>query len=253
MGFFATRGRAETPAGSGPAQVLTAQQRMGLPPRFEVVGDALVAGADPLDACREVGRDLARDGASLEEALEALRDTWRLVAAADPDLDAVAAFLGSWSETTLSFVHHISCEDPMTGLASLAHLRSSISALFRGHVQGEGHPRDTHALVVVDLPYDRHGFRHRVNGDSITRALRVARLGETARTVFPGSDVIGRLSTNRIVVLAERESRLGVRVRLLRRLIEGLDVGTQEVRVWIEGLPATDLSAGLLLDELARP
>lgn len=253
MGFFATRGRPATSATPPSRPGLTARERMGLPARFEAVGEALVAGLDPTPACQEVGRDLARDGASLEEALAGLREAWLLLRGCDPEYDAIASLLGAWSETTLSFVNNITCEDPMTGLASLAHLRSSISALFRAHHQGQGHPRDTHALVVVDLPGDRHAGGPRGNGDVIGRALRVARLGEAARTVFPGSDVIGRVCSNRIAVLAPRDTRLGVRVRLVRRLVEGLDLEGQQSRVWIEGLPATDAACGLLLDELARP
>lgn len=253
MGIFASLGRSADAAAPVSGHGPDGRTLVGLPARFEAVGEALVGGRDPAPACDAVGRDLARDGASLEEAMGGLRQTWQLVRGGDPDFDALQALLGSWSETTLSFVNHITCEDPMTGLGSLAHLRSGISALFRDHHQGAAHPRESHALVVVDLPWDRHGGGRRDNGDAIGRALRVARLGEAARTVFPGSDVIGRLSTNRVAVLAPRESRLGVRVRLLRRLVGGLELSGQEPRVWIEGLPSTDVASGLLLDELARP
>lgn len=242
MGLFQARRPTAATLGTAPP----------VPPGFASVAEALVRGESPLEACNAVGRDLARDGASLEEAMGGLRETWLSVRGEDPGYDATTALLRSWSETTLAFVHEIACDDPLTGLASLAHLRSSISALFRGHAQGEGDPQETHALVVVDLPHDRHGSG-RSERDVLARAVRVARLGEAVRTVFPGSAVIGRVSSNRVAVLAPRERKLGVRVRLLRRLLDGLELDGQPSRVWIEGIPRTDGGAALLLDELARP
>src|SRR5690606_38463240 len=88
--------------------------------------------------------------------------------------------------------------------------------------------------------------------DPIVRAMRMTALGEAARTVFPAGEVVGRVGTCRVAVLARRDARLGVRVRLLRRLLEGAEAPGQVPRVWIEGLPASDLAAGVLLDELVR-
>jgi len=101
--------------------------------------------------------------------------------------------------------------------------------------------------VVADLPLDRpeHG-----DGDSISRALRLVRLGEAARTVFSGSETIGRLGTNRIVVLVDRDAQLGRRVAIMRKMLTMAEFPS---RVWIEGLPAGDQGAAGLLDELARP
>ena len=65
------------------------------PSRFEAVAEALAAGEDPHDVCSEVGRLLATDGASLEEALGGLRDTWRRVCGSDPSYDAISALLSS--------------------------------------------------------------------------------------------------------------------------------------------------------------
>lgn len=85
----------------------------------------------------------------------------------------------------------------------------------------------------------------------LRRAMRVTQLGEAARTVFAGSETIGRLGPDRIVIVVERDERLGQRVALLRRMARTVHSG-QQARVWIEGLPGTDASAALLLDELAR-
>lgn len=226
------------------------RESMGLPVGFEAVGEALVAQRCPLAACSEVGRDLALDGASVDEALVGLRATWQVAQGTDPDYGAVSAMVGAWGEVTLSVVNDISCEDPLTGLGTVAHLRTCLAGLYRAPRHGGALPRDSHALVIVDLPEDRLG--HVSNRDSVGRALRMAGLGDAARTVFAGNEVIGRLGCNRIAVLCARDSKLGVRVRLLRRFVEGMDLSGHTPRVWIEGLPATDLAGAHLLDELAR-
>ena len=161
---------------------------MGLPARFEAVGEALASGSDSADACAVVGRDLARDGASLHEGLEALRTTYQRVRGVDPAYDDVLALSLAWSESTLGYLHQISCADPMTGLASLAHLRSRLADLYRGQGPEFGRVRHRYALVVADLPGDRYGAE--AETDPLTRSLRLSRLGEAARTVFAGAETV---------------------------------------------------------------
>ena len=220
--------------------------RSGLPHRYEALGEALTSGSDVLGACAVAGEDLARDGASMQEALEGMRDTWRRSGAGDPSYDAVSALVTAWGETTLGYLHQLSCDDPLTGLASQAHLRSRLSELYRlagaDGVAG-------HALVVVAQrlgvdPSDEAG-------DHFTRAMRLARAGQMARTVFAHDETVARLGMHRVVILSRRDERLGRRVRVLGTLLEG-SPEAGPVRLWIEGLPGTDHLAGSLLDELAR-
>jgi GGDEF domain-containing protein len=214
-----------------------------LPHRYEALGEALTAGSDVLGACAVAGEDLARDGASMQEALEGMRDTWRQAADGDPSYDAVSTLVTAWSETTLGYLHQLSCDDPLTGLASQAHLRSRISELYRV-ADASGH-----ALVVVALPLGDDPSDEA--GDHFTRAMRIARAGELARTVFPRDETIARLGVHRVGILCRRDERLGRRVRVLATLLEG-SPEDGPVRLWIEGLPGTDHFAGSLLDELAR-
>jgi len=183
--------------------------------------------------------------------LEGLRLTSECVTGRPPSFADVQALSVAWSETTLQFLHHVSCEEPLTGLATSAHVRSRLSELYRHAELAAGpRPRESHALVVVEVARDAAPvLRHR--GESTwTRSMRLAALGRTARTVFPGTETIGRLGLHRLVVLAGRDERLGRRVALLRRLAD--PEGTEGIRVWIEGLPSTDEAAAVLLDELAR-
>lgn len=253
MGRFgsraAVRGRRRAQGDPGGEEHGPGHAGQGVPHGFDAVAEALSSGAGPdrIDAaCHVLGRTLALDGASLQEAASGLRTTWRSVRDADPTHEALTTMLVSWSDTTLSYLHQLSCEDPMTGLASLAHVRSRVSEVYRAASRdGLG---GSHVLVVCELTEPPRA----VAGDHFTRAMHLARLGDTARTVFAGPETIGRVGSRRIVIVATRDERLATRVRLVRTLTSELEVAGS-VRVWIEGLPDTEAAATTVLDELARP
>ncbi|WP_110241906.1 hypothetical protein [Nocardioides gilvus] len=250
MGMFTARSKQRSAdAVRSPATPMDTPGDMGFPVEFEAVGEALVVEECPLASCEATGRVMAADGASVDEALFGLRATWQLVRGQDPDFEATVALARAWGEETLSHVNQLSCEDPLTGLASLPHVRTIVAGLYRAEMRGGAHPRDSHALVVVDL-LALPGARP--PRDPFGGALRLMSLGESAQAVFGRAEVIARLTPQRIVVLALRESRLGVRVRLLRRLIEGMELDGYGPRIWIEGLPASETASRHLLDELAR-
>ena len=226
------------PGRAMPRTQLTDRLRHALPPRFEAAAESL-ADATPnvLEACWLAGRDLAQAGASLGEGLEGLRATTRLVRRRDPTFAECHALSLAWSETTLSYLHGLSCADPLTGLATLAHLRERISELYRDAAAR------SHALVVTQA--DLGGPDGDL--DPISSARRLALLGESVRSVFTRSATVGRVGRVRVVCLVPRDEALASRVSLLTRMLaDAAD------RVWIEGLPHTDESAAHLLDELAR-
>lgn len=251
MKIFATGGRRVTATGPGMSGPGSLSRRLGLPHRFEAVGEALISGSAVLDICAVAGQDLARDGASVEETLEGLRATWQQVTGADPSYEVVTATVTAWSETTLGYLHQLSCDDPLTGLASQAHLRSRLSELYRLAPDGA---IPAHALVLCAMPFGDDPSEE--SGDHFTRAMRVARVGELARTAFARDETIARVGTHRVAVLARRDELLSRRVRVLRTLLDGVEAeaspGAPPLRVWIEGLPTSDRVAGMLLDELAR-
>ena len=247
MKIFATRGRRLAVADPGMSGPEPADERLGLPHRFEAVGEALISGSDVIDVCAVVGHELARDGATVEEALEGLRSTWQAVSGTDPSYDVVTSLLSAWSETTLGYLHQLSCEDPLTGLSSQAHLRSRLGALYRLGGPGVEGGVGSYALVVFALPAGDDPSEEPV--DHFTRAMRLARAGELARTAFALDETVARLGLHRVGILTRRDERLGRRVQVLRTLLLGAEPA---VRVWIEGLPGTDAGAGMLLDELAR-
>ena len=251
MGIFATRMR-QSPRGTEAGRELSDKLRLALPPRFEAVGEALASGSGSVDACAVLGQNLAHDGVSLEEALEGLRTTWRMVRGTDPDYADVRAVAVAWGEATLGYLHGLSCQDPLTGLATMAHIRGRFTELYRGQLREPVPVRDSHALVVLDAPLPDAERGHPGRADVLTKAHRVIRLGEVARTVFAGAETVARLGPTRVGVLSRRD-RLGQRIALLHRMLTGFDLEGIAVRVWIEGLPDNDPAAAQLLDELARP
>jgi GGDEF domain-containing protein len=230
-------------------QELPDHVRHALPMRFEAVGEALVSDADVIAACAVVGRDVARDGAALGEALSGLRTTYQLVLEEQPAFDATEALSVAWSDATLEYLHDLSCEDPLTGLASLAHVRTRLDEVYRESELTDVGVAGSHALVIVELC-----FRQPVGvpGHHFTRALRLVQVTEAMRAVYSGGQTLGRLGLDRAVAVVPRTVDLGTSVALLRDFLADLDLGDAEVRVWIEGLPSSAGSATRLLDELAR-
>ena len=248
MGRFTTRRRRGATDDPGAREDLPTELQAALPPRFAAVGEALASGSGTVVACEVVGATLAADGLSLGEALDALATTSSAVRGTEPSYAEVRALSVAWSDAMLGYVNGLSCDDPLTGLSTLAHLRSRVSEVYRlGDTTGTP-PAESHALVVVAAPPPADAGSG--GEDVLTRAMQVARLGDTARTVFPGIETIGHVAPGRVVVLAARDDRIARRVGLLRRMLD--DGLVAHTRVWIEGLPDSDEVAGLLLDELTR-
>jgi hypothetical protein len=218
-----------------------------LPDGFEAVAEALAHGENPAPACEERGRTAVRDGVSLGELLSGLRETYRLLDSAEPDFVATEALAVSWSESTLQFLHELSCEDPITGLSSQPHLRSRLADAYRGAQRRGEEVGNISALVVVELPADEDR-----SVDHFERLLWLSRAGEAVRTVYSGDESIAALGTSRVAALVSRHAALGASVSLLRGLLGELRLPHGNPRVWIEGLPPSSDLAGRLLDELAR-
>jgi len=232
-----------------PERTLTEPERCSLPGGFEAVAEALVSGSTPVPACAVAGRALAWDGVSLGEALSGLRATYAALGGAGgpgPDFAALEALAVAWSEATLEFLHDVSCEDPLTGLASLPHLRTRLAELYREAERTGRSLRTTHALVVVDVGGGAGGG---APTDGFSRALRLAAVADAMRTVFPGEETLARVGANRVVALVRRTAELGETVALTRGMF--VDLELDGTRSWIEGLPHDATLGFRLLSELA--
>src|SRR4051794_13679762 len=248
MGFWDFREKVASGPPSAAEPALSDRVRSALPTSYEAVGEALSDGRSATDACGVVGRLLGSQGVSLEETLADLRTTYAVVLAKEPAFtDACAVALG-WSEATLAYLHQLSCADPLTGLASMAHLRGRLTELYRGDARGPA-LRDRYALVVIEASAPRlTGLADEVFGVD----LRMSRIGESARSVFSGGETICRIGPRRIVVLTARTESLGRRMSLMRSLLEVGERAHGGIRVWTESLPLAADQASSLLGELSR-
>lgn len=234
MRLFAAAGRRGTTALAGPVV-----------PLLDEVADALPDEGRVLDAAAEAGRRLAGEGVPLAEALERLRTTWEPLVGGGLQVGAAEALAIAWSEAALAYVHRLGCEDPLTGLAGPAHLRTRLTELARP--AGASLPRD-HALVVVeprDPAYAAPG------ADPLAGGLAQAGLGSHVRDVF-AVETVAALGPRRLAVLAARDDLLARRVALLRRMLATLAPAGAPPRVWVEPLPEGDLALGALVEELVR-
>jgi hypothetical protein len=230
-----------------PERRLTGAERRDVPLGYDAVAEALVGGRSPAAACAEVGRDVAADGASLGEALSGLRATYAAVGAGVPDFAAAEALSVAWSEETLGFLHDVTCEDPLTGLASAPHLRARLAEVYRGAEGGQS-VRRTHALVVVEVPPRADGLVEAA--PAFGRALGFAAVAEVLHGGFAGDETVARLGRDRVAALVRRTDGLGESVARVRAALERLELPTTAL-VWIEGLPGQQELAVRLLAELA--
>ena len=251
-----TRGRRARFLRSRPSPVgreLSAQERARVPRGLEAVAESLVAGDDAVAAAAEAGRTLAADGASLGEALSALRTCTTQLGLGDPGFAATEALSTSWSEATLAFLSDVSCEDPLTGLASAAHLRARLAEVYRAADLEGLSVRSSHALLVADTadlalaPADHHHDRRGI--DPFAHALTLAGVAEAVRGVFPGEETLARVGHDKVVALVRRPAHLGATVVELRTLLH--ELGFPRTRIWVEALPEDATLAAQALAGLA--
>jgi hypothetical protein len=211
------------------------------------VAEAAARGEEAVAACSVVGRLIAREGADLGEALDELRSTTEQAAGREPSFAEMRALGTAWAEETTSYVHQLSCEDPLNGLASPAHLRARLAEVYRGALVTGVDPAGAFGIAVVEVPTKAE--------DPFELALWMVRVVDTIRMTFPGEESVVQLGATRLGILVARDANIGVRLAGMRLDLEDLAAsgsGTGRVTVWIEGLPAGIDAAATVLDELLR-
>jgi GGDEF domain-containing protein len=227
---------------------LTSAQRRAVPRHCDAVAEALAAQRSPMAACAAVGSTLAADGVSLGEALSALSATYAALGLGEPAFAPTEALSLSWSEETLTFLNDVSCEDPLTGLASTAHLRARLAEVYREGARAGSAPRSTHALLVVDLAISSSDPRE--PHDPFGQALCLAGAAEMVREEFSGGETFARAGSDKVVALVRREPHLGATVASLRQTLQEARFSPRP-RIWIEGLPDDADTAVMVLSGLS--
>lgn len=220
-----------------------------VPLGFTAVAEALRQGTDRQTPSRVVGRRLAEMGVSLDEVLDGLEETYRLTGYGEPDFGSVRAVSCGWADSSLEYMNGLSCEDPLTGLATTAHLRTRLAELYRLAECDDTPPAGSHALVVVELAEPGAIDQGR---ETIDRALRFVDIVDAVHAVYPCGETVARVGARRAATLVRRDEALGDRVGLLRQLLADWGIAPHSHRVWIEGLPTGNDHVGRLLDDLAR-
>lgn len=193
-----------------------------------LLADAVREGRpDVADVALEVGASAARLGVPLHEVLDHVE---RAFAGQEPSFEATRAAVLAWAEWALVLHADVSCEDPLTSLATTAYVRSRLAEIYRG-AERDGHRvADRSALVVVELP-SRH------SGHEIEQSLRALDVAEAMRAVFAGDETVAQMSPRRFAALVGRERADVLSMSLLRILLERALGSHVHPRLWVEELP----------------
>jgi len=239
-------------------ETLVGHRHDGIARGFEPLADALVYSGN-LEACAtEIGLRVATDGVALDQALDDLAVTYFAVGAGQPGYRVVRALCLAWNEVSLQYLHGLSCSDPLTGLASLPHLRSRLDELYQAAQRDDDRVDRSHALVLVELgpPIDQAPAIGPTDNlsERFAELLCLVEVAEGLRTVFSCGETLASIGAHRAVALVVRDSDLGLTVESLRQLLVTWSRTTvrSAPRVWVESLPPRHELVPALLDELAR-
>jgi hypothetical protein len=203
-----------------------------------------VAGAACRDgslrpACTMLGRARAQAGVGIAEALTDLAALFRVLGQGTPPLEVITSLAEGWADDGLARMSDATCEDPLTGLVSLAYLRTRLREVYRDARQRGTCPQVTHRLVVVDLPR---------RPDPWGRIALVILVGHDLRAAFPGGDTLSLSRPGPAIALVRVTDELAFRFTGLRRAVRSA-LGTD---VRMVTLPARPEDAERLLDRLAH-
>lgn len=205
-------------------------------PEADAVAEGVVTGADVTEQCARLGHVRAQAGVGIGETIEDLGALYAVLGRPMPPMASVRALAEGWVESGVFGLTDLTCEDPLTGLASLPYLRTRLAELYRG----ERAPRGAYCLVVVDLTTWLDPWK---------RIAWTIVIGHELRRAYPGEETLTLLSAGRAAALVPRRPELQLAAARLRR-----DIATRhDARVWLERLPETATRAAALLDRLAEP
>ncbi|MEV4159394.1 hypothetical protein [Nonomuraea dietziae] len=157
-------------------------------PAVEQAIKAVNRGHGLTRACMALGDARARAGVGIAEGMTDLAALFRLLGGADPPLAALRSFATGWAEAGFAPIGELRCEDPLTGLVSVAYLRTRLAEIYR-----EGTAR-RHCLVVVTVTV----------ADAWERVAALLHVAALLREVFPLGDTLVRLGHGRAAALTTR-------------------------------------------------
>jgi hypothetical protein len=207
---------------------------------------------DPGDALTRLGRARAEAGAGLSETLLDLAALHAVLTAdtamVAPNVDALPArmlrmtALG-WADVVSKQAGNCASEDPLTGLATHAYLRTRLGEIYR-------ETPGVYVLILLRLDLTQ--------ATGWSRVVAMTLVADAMRTVFDGGETLATVGPGVACVLVRRDHTLARRVSNLRILAaDSLAVDphvrpTGPAKVWLERLPATHAEACALLTTFGR-
>ncbi|MFY0406343.1 hypothetical protein [Solicola sp. PLA-1-18] len=195
----------------------------------------------------EVGASAGADGTPLRRLYSDLEGVYDRLVGEEPAYEVARALGTGWAEASAAHLETVSCEDPLTGLATSQHLRSRLADVYRVARRDCTSATETHALVIADLPTPAAGV------PPLLRSLTMLEAATLVRTVFDGAETIAQLGELRTVALVERTAHVddaaaavATLLRTRARRLGGI------ASVTTLPLPADEDSATSLLGQLAR-
>jgi hypothetical protein len=210
----------------------------------DAVAEALVADGDALEAVALLGRARADAGVGVRETLDDLCALYRVLPAGIPPLTALRALVEAWADESVATVRAATCEDPISGLATTAYLRTRCAEVYREAERDGAAPGDARVLLILDVA----ALAGATGWESLL--FRLA-LGDCLRSVFSGGETLASAGRSTVLGLVERDRRLPHRIRALRSRL-GEVAGLSGVRIWTEALPPTLPAAFELLESIDR-
>ncbi|MFI9593527.1 hypothetical protein [Nonomuraea sp. NPDC052265] len=171
-------------------------------PAVQYAIKAATDGGDLPRACEELGAARAGAGVGIAEGLSDLAALFAVTDRGEPSFPLVRAYAVGWAERSFAPMNDLQCEDPLTGLATVAYLRTRLGELYRGAVAG-GH------LLVVAEPYGPIG-------ELAERLAAALNLATALRKVFTGDETLALLAPVRVGAVTTEDERLPGKVARLR-------------------------------------
>jgi hypothetical protein len=211
----------------------------------DAVVEALAGGGDALAAVTRLGQARADAAVGIREALDDLCALYQQLPAGGPPLTVVRALVEAWTEVAVSAIRSSTCEDPLSGLATAAYLRTRVAEVYR-EAEHAGTPAGSQRVLLV-LQID--DLVMLAGWESLL--LRLA-LGDCLRSVFSGGETLASVGPSTVIGLIGRDHWLPGQLKSLRaRLADLGDV--PELRIWTEALPRTLPAAYDLIESTGRP
>ncbi|MCF6466901.1 hypothetical protein FAF44_00530 [Nonomuraea sp. MG754425] len=170
-------------------------------PEVEVVVKALCGGCDLAQACWALGSARAGAGVSVDEGLNDLAALFAVAGAGGPPFAVLRSFAAGWAEHSFAPLGELHCEDPLTGLASAAYLRTRLAQLYRDTARGT-------CLVAAEPAAAPEELAER-----LATALNLA---TALRRAFPGDETLALLGPVRVGAVTRIDERLPAKVARLR-------------------------------------